>query len=84
MFVEEGFRIRFNNGEVIDFYADTAADKEGWMKVLDACIGKEGETSKRGWCDLVFKREDSLRRKNEPGSVRKTSRNHQRTKSMII
>jgi hypothetical protein len=40
MFVEEGFRIRFNNGEVIDFYADTAADKEGWMKVLDAVLAK--------------------------------------------
>ncbi|KIN00758.1 hypothetical protein OIDMADRAFT_146103 [Oidiodendron maius Zn] len=36
MFVEEGFRIRFNNGEVIDFYADTGADKKGWIKVLDA------------------------------------------------
>lgn len=23
MFIEEGFRIRFNNGEVIDFYATT-------------------------------------------------------------
>ena len=39
MFVEEGFRIRFNNGEVIDFYADTPEDKEGWMKVLGDVIG---------------------------------------------
>jgi hypothetical protein len=84
MFVEEGFRIRFNNGEVIDFYADTGADKEGWMKVLDACIGKDGDSGKGGWCNLVLKREATLRRRNEPGTVRKTSRNHQRTKSMIL
>ncbi|RDL38119.1 putative Bud site selection protein BUD4 [Venustampulla echinocandica] len=83
MFVEEGFRIRFNNGEVIDFYADTSADKEGWMKVLDSCVGKEGDATKSGWCDLVLKREDSLSRRNERGTVRK-ERHHTRTKSMII
>ncbi len=85
MFVEEGFRIRFNNGEVIDFYADTGADKEGWMKVLDGCIGKEGPSAKGGWCDMVFKREEALRRREEQsqGTVRKTSR-HNRTKSMIV
>ncbi|TAQ90884.1 hypothetical protein B7494_g774 [Chlorociboria aeruginascens] len=82
MFVEEGFRIRFNNGEVIDFYADTAADKEGWMRVLDACVGKEGDNLKSRWCDMVLKREDSLRRKPEPG--RPGTNRHQRTKSMII
>ena len=84
MFVEEGFRIRFNNGEVIDFYADTAADKEGWMKVLDACIGKEGDGAQGGWCNFVLKREESLRRKNDQGTKRKISRNHPRTKSMIV
>jgi hypothetical protein len=83
MFVEEGFRIRFNNGEVIDFYADTAADKEGWMKVLDGCVGKEGD-AKSKWCDLVLKREDSLKRKTELGPSRKEQRHHSRTKSMII
>ncbi|KAH6668888.1 putative Bud site selection protein BUD4 [Halenospora varia] len=83
MFVEEGFRIRFNNGEVIDFYADTAADKEGWMKVLDSCIGKEGDGAKSGWCDLVLKREDSFRKKTEQGTARR-DRHHTRTKSMIV
>ncbi|KAI6715889.1 hypothetical protein JHW43_001547 [Diplocarpon mali] len=80
MFVEEGFRIRFNNGEVIDFYADTATDKEEWMQVLDACIGKEHSAS-GSWCDMVLRREESLRKKAEQGTTRKTSRNHQRTKS---
>lgn len=79
MFVEEGFRIRFNNGEVIDFYADTAADKEGWMKVLDACIGKESDNAKGSWCDMVLKREDTLRRKADQTTGRK---HHSRIKSM--
>lgn len=83
MFVEEGFRVRFNNGEVIDFYADTAADKEGWMQVLEACIGKE-RSAKGGWCEMVLKREASMRRQMERGSTRKTSRSHQRTKSTIF
>lgn len=85
MFVEEGFRIRFNNGEVIDFYADTAGDKEGWMKVLDACIGKEGDSIKGRWCDLILKREESMRRKMiEQRSVSGgKARHHVRTKSMI-
>jgi len=83
MFVEEGFRIRFNSGEVIDFYADTAADKEGWMKVLDACIGKDGDGQKGGWIDLVLKREGSLRRKAEPSGTT-GRRHHSRTKSMNV
>lgn len=86
MFVEEGFRIRFGNGEVIDFYADTAKDKEGWMKVLDQCIGTSSE-AKNGvsWCDMVLKREDSLKRKEiRKASGEKPPRYHSRTKSMII
>ncbi|ATY65121.1 GTP binding (Bud4) [Cordyceps militaris] len=83
MFVEEGFRIRFNNGEVIDFYADTAEDKEGWMKVLQEVIGRSassieddgGPRSRAKWCDVVLKREELLRRRAE----RKSS--HSRTKS---
>lgn len=85
MFVEEGFRIRFNNGEVIDFYADTAADKEGWMKVLDSCVGKEGGDVKDSWCSLILKREESLRRKVERAQGGTSGgRHHHRTKSMIV
>ncbi|KAG9240705.1 putative Bud site selection protein BUD4 [Calycina marina] len=79
MFVEEGFRIRFNNGEVIDFYADTAADKESWMKVLDACVAKESDGSKSSWSNMVLKREANLLKKAEGGR-----RHHSRTKSTII
>ncbi|KAI1100003.1 DUF1709-domain-containing protein [Jackrogersella minutella] len=86
MFVEEGFRIRFNNGEIIDFYADTREDKQGWMKALGEVIGRAsgdddsgtGPTGRRKWCDLVLKKEDVLRKRAESKRV------HSRTKSMII
>lgn len=53
MFVEEGFRIRFSNGETIDFYADSAEEKEGWMKALAEVVGKDSGKGKR-WTDLVL------------------------------
>ena len=53
MFVEEGFRIRFANGETIDFYADSAAQKDGWMKVLAEVVGKDSVKA-RAWTDLVM------------------------------
>ena len=53
MFVEEGFRIRFANGETIDFYADSAAEKDGWMKVLAEVVGKDTKKQKT-WTDLIL------------------------------
>lgn len=53
MFVEEGFRIRFANGETIDFYADSAAEKDGWMKALAEVVGKDSVKGK-AWTDLVL------------------------------
>ncbi len=87
MFVEEGFRIRFKNGEVIDFYADTAEDKEGWMKVLSEVTSRDSfgsdddggsSRAKTKWCELVLKREEALRRRAEGRRV------HSRTKSMYV
>lgn len=91
MFVEEGFRIRFNNGEVIDFYADSTQEKDGWMKILNEVIGRDSigsigpddETSghprsKTKWCELVLKKEEALRRRHEGRRV------HSRTKSMYM
>ncbi|KAK3375128.1 cell division protein anillin-domain-containing protein [Podospora didyma] len=92
MFVEEGFRIRFNNGELIDFYADTTQDKEGWLRVLSEVIGRDsigsgngngldddtGFKAKGKWCELVFKREETLRKRAEGRRV------HSRTKSMYL
>jgi hypothetical protein len=89
MFVEEGFRIRFNNGELIDFYADSTQDKDGWMKVLSEVINRDSTSgsdddmsmssrAKGKWCELVLKREDTLRRRAEGRRV------HSRTKSMYM
>ncbi|PGH08933.1 hypothetical protein GX51_00990 [Blastomyces parvus] len=69
MFVEEGFRIRFGNGEIIDFYADSALEKEGWMKVLAETVGKGQAAGASGqpkvWTELVLKRERSIAAKIE-------------------
>lgn len=68
MFVEEGFRIRFANGEVIDFYADSRAEKEGWMTVLSDTVGKgyaAGTGQVKAWTELVLKHEKALNAKRE-------------------
>jgi hypothetical protein len=60
MFVEEGFRIRFANGEVIDFYADSAAEKGEWMKVLSDVVGRPNSSSQsKPWVDMILKRNGS-------------------------
>jgi hypothetical protein len=56
MFVEEGFRIRFANGEVIDFYADSREQKEAWMKVLSETVGRDIAQNK-GWAAMVLAKE---------------------------
>jgi hypothetical protein len=65
MFVEEGFRIRFANGEVIDFYADSTAQKEGWMKVLSETVGKD-TSSGRGWAGMVLDKERKEKMRSQP------------------
>ena len=67
MFVEEGFRIRFANGEVIDFYADSREQKEGWMKVLSECVGKD-IASGRGWAEMVLEKERQEKPRSHPGA----------------
>ena len=58
MFVEEGFRMRFGNGETIDFYAENTADKDGWMKVLADAIGNDSSGQvQKAWTTLVLARE---------------------------
>lgn len=56
-FVEEGFRIRFANGETIDFYADDAAQKNAWMDALSQAVGKPSDSKTAKWTDLVLSRE---------------------------
>lgn len=87
MFVEEGFRIRFANGEVIDFYADSTAAKDEWMHALSQVVGKGiasgGSKDSKAWTDMVLKREKStMRRQTDAGRrgevpVRTSSAQHQ-------
>ncbi|KAI7119097.1 DUF1709-domain-containing protein [Hortaea werneckii] len=58
-YVEEGFRIRFANGETIDFYADSRALKDQWMEVLSQVIGKslDDGNKKARWTDVVLAKE---------------------------
>ena len=65
MFIEEGFRIRFANGEVIDFYAESKTKKDGWMAVLDGVIGASAGSDVPKWCDEVLKREEAQKRREE-------------------
>ena len=68
MFLEEGFRIRFANGEVIDFYAENAASKDQWMAALSQVIGKQvvaPSVSAKGWTEMVLKREKSMKVKDQ-------------------
>lgn len=65
MYLEEGFRVRFSNGEVIDFYADSVETKDEWMKALTQVVGKAATgsiTPIRGWTEMVLKREKTVRK----------------------
>lgn len=73
MFVEEGFRIRFANGETIDFYADSAAQKDGWIKVLSEVVGKDLSKPKR-WTDIIIAKQraatSKAARSDQPTSMK--------------
>lgn len=77
MFVEEGFRLRFGNGEVIDFYADNALGKQEWMAALSQVVGKNLPSTSaqaKSWTDVVLQREKSMKLKARD-TTRTTSKN---------
>ncbi|OAP58434.1 hypothetical protein AYL99_07524 [Fonsecaea erecta] len=81
MFVEEGFRIRFANGEVIDFYADSTAEKEQWMQALSQVVGKGVQGSSapiKGWTEMVLRREKKMK---TAGAGQRPKAGHQRTET---
>ena len=71
MFLEEGFRVRFANGETIDFYADNVAAKRDWMQALVELVGRDSKPSK-SWTELVLK--------NEKRVSARRDRHHERSK----
>jgi hypothetical protein len=75
MYLEEGFRIRFANGEVIDFYADSGITKDQWMKALTQVVGKGATGSSapiKGWTEMVLKREKTIRKQTATASPSKS------------
>jgi len=84
MFVEEGFRIRFANGEVIDFYADSTAAKDEWMQALAQVVGKGVQGSSapvKGWVEMVLKREKKMTAHGSSGTHTSRPAGHQRTET---
>ena len=59
MYLEEGFRIWFGNGEVIDFRADTREEKREWVNVLQGVVGKV--PVRKEWADAVLQRERAMK-----------------------
>lgn len=53
----EGFRIRFANGEVIDFYADNAVEKRRWIEALMVVV--EQPPVLKPWAKLVLEKESA-------------------------
>ncbi|KAK5118436.1 hypothetical protein LTR62_002950 [Meristemomyces frigidus] len=74
-YVEEGFRIRFANGETIDFYADSTKEKDRWMESLSQVVGKPAmdAQSKAKWTDLVLARERQARTQAATAAPENTS-----------
>lgn len=54
LFVEEAFRLRFANGEIIDFYADSREAKKKWVTVLTETIGAKIPL-RSPWVEQVLK-----------------------------
>lgn len=64
--VNTGWRLKFGNGEVIDFYADSEDEKERWVAVLRAILRRI--PSKKSWADVVIDRE-TIAAATRPGSA---------------
>ncbi|KAG5439914.1 hypothetical protein PCANB_000196 [Pneumocystis canis] len=60
MFIECGFCIKFMNGEVINFYADSEDEKARWVRVLNAAIKKASEV--KPWSLYVIHKQKVMKR----------------------
>ncbi|KAK5078472.1 Bud site selection protein bud4 [Lithohypha guttulata] len=80
------FRLRFNNGEVIDFYADNATTKDDWMAALSEAVGKQVVQPSggpiNGWTDMVLKREKSTKAKSKPSKPEAPQRKSSKDKDL--
>ncbi|KTW29229.1 hypothetical protein T552_01185 [Pneumocystis carinii B80] len=57
---QNGFCIKFFNGEIINFYADSEDEKARWVRVLDAVIKKANQV--KPWCLYVLQKQKAMKR----------------------
>ncbi|KAG5513562.1 hypothetical protein PMAC_000994 [Pneumocystis sp. 'macacae'] len=60
MFIEGGFCIKFINGEVINFYAESEDEKIRWVRVLNTVIKKANEI--KPWSLYVIYKQKAIKR----------------------
>ncbi|CCJ30622.1 unnamed protein product [Pneumocystis jirovecii] len=60
MFIKGGFCIKFMNGEVINFYAESEDEKIRWVRVLNAAIKKANEV--KPWSLYVIYKQKAMKR----------------------
>ncbi|CCG84340.1 protein of unknown function [Taphrina deformans PYCC 5710] len=58
LYVADGFRIRFVNGEMIDFYADSHEEKNKWVNILGGIVQKIPVA--KAWCQIVLEAESGV------------------------
>ena len=59
MYMEEGFRKHFRNGETVDFNAEDGAQKDECIKTLHSLVGKISEPCL--WAEMVLEQEGRWR-----------------------
>ncbi|QSL64750.1 hypothetical protein MERGE_002052 [Pneumocystis wakefieldiae] len=60
MFAQNGFCIKFFNGEIINFYADSEDEKTRWVRILDAVIKKADQV--KPWSLYVLQKQKAMKR----------------------
>ncbi|KAG4305755.1 hypothetical protein PORY_000665 [Pneumocystis oryctolagi] len=60
MFIEGGFCIKFMNGEVINFYAESEDEKARWVRILNVVIKKAKEV--KPWSLHAVRKQRAMRR----------------------
>lgn len=82
MYHDRAFRMTFNDGEVITFYADSVDSKNAWMDALNIsithCTGKSFE-----WTDVVMSYHDFEKEKLEELREKRSKRDGEREKAII-
>ena len=59
MYLDEGFRILFENGEVLDFYAQEVEYKAEWISILQQVVGNVPIV--KPWAEAVLQKENETK-----------------------